>query len=199
MLLNTIFIKCPECNKIFQTIEMLSGNTFGAIFYSDGFVLAPMLRNEHYLLKCSNCLNFFWQNDNKIELDKYSNQFDDYNYQLTLTDYINYLNENRNLTEQQELYLRKEIRWLYNHNFRNNNVELKLDAYQIENLNKLVLLYEKILNKNDFLVNQADILRNLSLFDEAEEAISKITNTKSDYILKLLNAIKQKNNSIFEI
>ncbi len=199
MLLNTIFIKCPECKKIFQTIEMLSGNTFGALFYSDGFLLAPMYKNQQLLLKCTNCYSFFWQNDNIVELNKYANHFDEYYYNLSMNDYITYLNENNNITDQQELYIRKEIRWLYNHDFRNKNVELKLDSFQIENLKKLINLYEILLNKDDYLVNKADILRNLGLFDKAEQTISRISDIKSDYTLKILNAIKQKNNAIFEL
>jgi len=178
---------------------MLSGNTFGAVFYSDGFLAAPMYKNQQLLLKCTNCNSFFWLNDNKIELDKSTNQFNDYDYNLSINDYIKFLNENNNLTDQQELFIRHQIRWLYNHDYRNKNIELKLDSFQIDNLNKLLLLYQRLLGKDDFLLNKADILRNLSLFDKAENAILKIKHIKSPYILKLLNAIKQKNNSILEI
>ena len=52
-------IKCPACEKLQQRQTLRSGNTFGAIYYSDGKYYAPMLPEYPYYVKCPACGVFF--------------------------------------------------------------------------------------------------------------------------------------------
>ena len=39
-------IKCPNCGKFYITYDVLSYNTFGAKFYSDGRVISNMMSDH---------------------------------------------------------------------------------------------------------------------------------------------------------
>ena len=56
-----IIIKCPSCGKLHQRKSIISGNTCGAIFFSDGSRIAPMLPDFPYFVKCqkSECGVYF--------------------------------------------------------------------------------------------------------------------------------------------
>lgn len=41
-----IIIRCPHCKCTEKFMGIASGNTFGATFYSDGFVSAPMMDEQ---------------------------------------------------------------------------------------------------------------------------------------------------------
>jgi len=50
-----IYYKCPACGKVLKNRSILSGNTFGATFYSDGRRNALMLPDIPNLTKCPKC------------------------------------------------------------------------------------------------------------------------------------------------
>lgn len=50
-----IYYKCPKCGAYLYTHSLISGNTFGARFFSDGKMAAPMLPEFPNLTKCRKC------------------------------------------------------------------------------------------------------------------------------------------------
>ncbi len=56
----TIVRECPKCRVPIEEPTMASGNTIGARFWSDGKMVAPMLPNYPWLVKCSKCKHLFW-------------------------------------------------------------------------------------------------------------------------------------------
>jgi hypothetical protein len=48
----TIIKKCLECSGLIKEYTIMSGNTFGAIFWTDGKRDAPMLPDLPWLVKC---------------------------------------------------------------------------------------------------------------------------------------------------
>src|SRR6056297_3076523 len=61
MLLGPNYIyECPKCGNLVTVESIMSGNTFGAVFYSDGKHFAPMLPEFPDLTRCNNCHNFLW-------------------------------------------------------------------------------------------------------------------------------------------
>lgn len=54
---------CPSCNRQFRFLGWGSCNTFGATFYTDGFVESPMYVDVSRLLMCPHCTNIFWRQD----------------------------------------------------------------------------------------------------------------------------------------
>ncbi len=53
--------ECPQCQASFALGTTTSGNTFGATYWTDGRVFAPMLPDRGLVLKCPNCKAvYFW-------------------------------------------------------------------------------------------------------------------------------------------
>ncbi len=70
-----LIIACPECDFLMQKDTIESGNTFGAKYWSNGKVDAPMFPNYPNIVKCGDCRVFFWVEDvlveEEIPLEKY--------------------------------------------------------------------------------------------------------------------------------
>ena len=52
---NTDVIKCPSCGTLQKRETLASGNTCGAVYYSDGQMDAPMLKAYPYFVQCPSC------------------------------------------------------------------------------------------------------------------------------------------------
>jgi len=61
-----IIISCPHCRAKVQHLSILSGNSFGAIFWTDGKVIAPMMPNIPQLIACWQCKEIYWLKDAEI-------------------------------------------------------------------------------------------------------------------------------------
>ena len=48
-------VKCPFCGTKKELMTLVSGNTFGAVYWSDNKRIAPMLPTVSPVQKCSNC------------------------------------------------------------------------------------------------------------------------------------------------
>jgi len=56
----TLIKKCSKCQKLIEEETMMSGNTCGAVFWTDGEYYAPMLPDSPELVKCPNCKALLW-------------------------------------------------------------------------------------------------------------------------------------------
>ena len=56
----TIIKKCSACSGLIEKYTVTSGNTFGAIFWTDGKMEAPMLSDNPKLVKCPHCGSLIW-------------------------------------------------------------------------------------------------------------------------------------------
>ena len=72
--------QCPNCDYFLKKRNILSGNTFGGVLYSDGKIEAPMLPELVIITKCKNCNHVFWLNEKteveNFEWEKYSSIWD---------------------------------------------------------------------------------------------------------------------------
>ncbi len=59
----TLVKACPHCSKTFLLRTVTSGNTFGAVQYSDGKMVAPMLPEMPRFHLCRGCGKPFWISD----------------------------------------------------------------------------------------------------------------------------------------
>ena len=57
---STIVRACPTCAVPVLQHTLMSGNTFGARFWTDGWREAPMLPDQPWLVKCPKCSALFW-------------------------------------------------------------------------------------------------------------------------------------------
>jgi len=58
-------LSCPQCDALVRMKSMASGNTFGARYWTDGKRFAPMLSEQIRLVRCVNCLGFYWIDEAK--------------------------------------------------------------------------------------------------------------------------------------
>jgi len=59
-------IACPRCGGLAKRPTLISGNTFGAIFWTDGKMLAPMLPHLPAITRCAQCQQFYWLDDARV-------------------------------------------------------------------------------------------------------------------------------------
>ena len=62
---NAKIVKCPYCGTRKELFTMISGNTFGAIFWSDNKRIAPMLPMVSPVQKCPSCGKYYFENKNR--------------------------------------------------------------------------------------------------------------------------------------
>jgi hypothetical protein len=54
-------ICCPLCSGLAKYPTVASGNTFGAVYYTDGKRVAPMLPATPSVVRCAACRGVFWR------------------------------------------------------------------------------------------------------------------------------------------
>lgn len=68
--------RCSECRKLIEEETMMSGNTCGAVFWTDGECHADMLPDEPKLVKCPFCKALVWLEELEEAGDKGVNRYD---------------------------------------------------------------------------------------------------------------------------
>ena len=58
---NAEIVKCPYCGTEKELMTLLSGNTFGAVYWSDNKRIAPMLPSVSPVQKCPNCRKYYFE------------------------------------------------------------------------------------------------------------------------------------------
>jgi len=56
----TKIIACPACGALHKAFTLISGNTFGGTFWTDGYGDYPMLPRFPAVTKCHICSHIFW-------------------------------------------------------------------------------------------------------------------------------------------
>lgn len=179
---NTYVRECPHCSSKFTQPTMASGNTFGAKFWPDGKMDAPMMPEYPAYVGCPHCKGNFWVEDTKV-VKSFS-----YNEEREIPDLTLDLNQNPipytvptkkiylqglddlNITKENEIYLRSKLMQLYNDVNRDQKVQKPAIAAQIENWNRLL----EILDSNDTQEKllKVEIYREMSNFEEAKKAFT---------------------------
>ena len=71
MLPGPVLIKqCPSCQGLYKQFTLTSGNTFGAKYFTDGKMNAPMLPQAPELLRCPHCHAVLWS-DKPVQVDSF--------------------------------------------------------------------------------------------------------------------------------
>ena len=136
-----IIKKCSKCSGFIIENSMVSGNSFGATFWTDGKMDAPMfLNDESWFVKCPHCQALIWIDEqDTIRLFCLSgknwkkNMEDAYNYEDAKAydrpkpqDYFTELKKS-NLGREKERHLRLRAWWAGNDKRRGvNNIERNL-------------------------------------------------------------------------
>jgi hypothetical protein len=165
-----------------QKGSILSGNTFGSKLYSDGRRISPMLPEFPYITKCKKCETIFWL-DETSEEGVYSRDWEnntdfdepDRAEFLNIQEYLSAIEKGLARNNNELLYLRQRIWWLFNDRTRDNQEIFKTkeeEAIYRENCNGLLA----ILDKHDLnqKIMAAEVKRNLGDFDACLDIIETI-------------------------
>jgi hypothetical protein len=176
---STIIRECSACRKHVAEQTIGSGNTFGARFWTDGKIDAPMLPDQPWLIKCQHCGTLVWIDEltqaGKIDPGGvetlYGSRFSDARPGLapTLQDYAAFL-ETGLSDKQKERYVRLRYWWAGNDSRRGSDQSKPLDSFETENLRAFVNLLDES-EEGDRLM-KAEALRELGEFAEAKRLLA---------------------------
>ena len=157
--------ECPHCKAHVVQEETVSGNTIGAIYWTDGKREAKMLPDHPWLAKCPVCSGLFWV-DESVEVDTGFDAAKGKQQVLAPSgmEMLEFLSGPA-LTQDKELYLRVRAWRSANDAWRRNpNAKSAFSKDQEQNLKALSdMLDEKEPNQR---ILKAEIARELGNFDE---------------------------------
>ena len=190
--------QCPKCGCEFTAWEVASCNTFGAKFYTDGFVKGPMYDRGSPVLICPGCEIYFWRedvptresmSDNKYFINHVANSaersFPNSGW-VQGHHYEDMVRQSFWRNPEEEKYIRKRAWWLHNSAYRDDSTqEFRLTTEQEENMRRLVQLLDT--DDPDESLMKAEILRELGQFDEC---LKLLANPFDERLLQTVNVIK---------
>jgi len=191
-----LFYKCPACGMILKNRSYLSGNTFGAVFYSDGNRNAPMLPDVPNLTKCPACGAILWLSDlQELDEKKKPNSAEENEREnvphvkhLELADlyralYENSSYENRTEKKQREREIRKRIWWNYNR-----SPDIKKNEEKAWRENCFAFLELLNIANNDQRCMAAELYRNLGDFSQSLELVRTLPEKYNTFRLMTMEA-----------
>jgi hypothetical protein len=194
----TLIKQCSECSGLIKEYTIMSGNTIGATFWTDGKCDAEMLPDQPSVVKCPYCQKLLWIDDLKnIEQEMTSKNKQVYkkakDYLSPLfSDFASELKKN-NLTKDQEIYLRIRSWWAGNDTRRKPKNKPDLSDAERDNLMALEKLLD--LSKDNDRIMIAEIKRELGLFEDAEQVLSESFEDQYIQAVSIIKGLIQKRNS----
>jgi hypothetical protein len=181
-------IACPKCKGLAKYMTLITGNTFGAVVWTDGKQVAPMMPGPPPVVKCRHCSEFYWLSDAKEvgEWDRHGDHAEEENPDWATVETVEepgedeyYLAIEKNLAKDpdQEKFLRVLAWWRRNDAYRHSprkraKTPLRMSDPCRKNLKALAgLLGES--NNND-LIMKAEVLRELGEFNSAKDILAPI-------------------------
>ena len=190
---SVIIKECPVCSLLIRQYTITSGNTFGAILWTDGKRYAPMLPDQPLLVMCPLCQTLVWIDELRV-ISEDGSQKDSHGYfdksvayeMPSFNDYVTFL-ENNLLPSRKEHYVRLRLWWLDNDVRRDNANEIPLSSREMSNLTAFAeLLNEE--NATDLLM-KAEVMRELGRFDEANALLSRLTDRDLSKVAKFIKGL----------
>lgn len=200
-----LVMRCPGCRNplLFETIG--SGNTCGGSSWSDGKVVYPMLPDEPLLRLSPPDDVMFWIDECKQigVFDKGAHpEWKDLEFAVEPSEahYLKAIQAGMGKMPQQEFYLRQRLWWAGNDRRRHQQNPAELEPVHLENLHVLMKRFGGN-TMPDALVFQAEIMRELSLFEAAIELLDEVVADDSiGHVADLIfEQAKRRNPFVFEL
>jgi hypothetical protein len=174
----TLIQQCPSCTNAVRQFTIGSGNTFGARFWTDGYMDAPMLPLLPALVKCPHCKELIWIEDAKElgEVGWGTGNEDKWSAARAVKDpdegdYLKAAAEPK-LARDREIYARRRAWWLANGPARDNpKGSTQWTPERKKNLERLSSLLDT--SKDDELIAKAEIARELGNFDQCRKLLGR--------------------------
>ncbi|MEW6323972.1 MAG: hypothetical protein AB1515_01145 [Nitrospirota bacterium] len=182
--------KCSACAGLIAQATVVSGNTLGARFWTDGKFDAPMLPDQPWLVKCPHCAALLWLNEQEHveELWPYDEDFQDalpYTAPL-IQDYLGLLQKGVSDTRR-ERYLRLRAWWAGNDARRHSGKDAPLSDDEIANLRAFAVLLDES-DENDRLM-KAETMRELGRYEDATALLLTPFSYKQRQVAALIKSL----------
>ena len=180
-------IACPNCDALAKEPGLLSGNTFGATLWSDGKQEAPMLPSFPAIVKCANCMQFYWIEDAEVieENKPWNDEQKDTPIEWknapqvdwpSIDEFVDAIEKGLGDSRDKERYLRLHLWWAINDIIRNTRKRKTPPEYKETNQRNLEQLLLLLAEEDDLQskIMQAEIYREMKMFDRAIAILSSI-------------------------
>jgi len=200
----TIIRQCPGCKKGLREFTIGSGNSFGAKWWTDGKMDAPMLPMLPELVKCPHCRWLFWvANAKKLaELSVGANHGKWANAKSMVDpveeDYLTAAKE-KGVSRKHELYARKRAWWVANDTVRGRpESTLVWSGARRENLEKLSALINE--QEECDIILKAEIARELGQFEMCAKLLARtFTETGCESYAAFVRGLARQKKSMVEL
>jgi hypothetical protein len=199
--MKTIAFECPYCCVNLSHSIPTIGTTEDAIFYSDGFAIGADLPRSSKLVQCPVCNEVFFYDALEIQFPLIENESYTKTTEPLMDRYFELLNNTKQLSIDQQIYLRKEL-WYYGTHHPEgsdallNNPEFKLQW--IENLENLEALLDE--ENPEQILLKAEANRHLGRFSRCLELLE--SNELNQCDIKFIKTLRKKankgNTEVFE-
>ena len=199
----TIIRKCSACGQLIEESTILSGNTFGATYWTDGKRDAPMLPDSLWLVQCPHCQALVWLDEQEQAGEKEPWGADDTFEgsrpvaEPTHEAYLHALAEGLPSAEK-ERYVRLRAWWSGNDTRRGAKTRSGLSEKELRNLEAFAELLDE--GEGNDRLTKAEIMRELGRFDEAAglltEPFSEELSRAAAFIGKL---VREENTQVAEM
>lgn len=174
--------ECPYCGNLLKNWSIRSGNTSASKFYSDGKVIAPMLREFPNLTKCKSCDKIFWlskiEEIGTYEWDENENlEWENASMAefLNIYDYFKALESNVGENEKEVLWIRKRIWWAFNDRLREGEKIFNMESDEelwLQNCKALIALFDLNMVSDKIMI--AELYRNIGDFESSFKLLNEI-------------------------
>ncbi len=206
----SMLLKCPKCSSVKKVRGLISGNTFGSVYWSDTKREHPMLPRISPIQKCMNCGAYFFISD----ADK--KRGTEYSFDLGLLsleeckEAIEQLTA-EGITKKKEFTLCRETLLRFNDIYYRSDDDSKRNTPCEEDLNFFEENAERFLeiigDIEEWQLLKAEILREIGRFDEcitllteAQGSLSNLSQERSKHIKEeILKRAKEKDNIVCKL
>ena len=188
---------CENCSGLIEQFSLMSGNTFGATYWTDGKMDAPMLPDLPEFVKCPHCKSLLWINEQEELPDVGDKRLGFFSIKRAIPylypsfdDLLKGADEN-SLDKGREIYLRVRTWWKGNDRRRQDNEsDQPLSDKEVENLKTLLEMLDEN-NEHDRIL-KAEILRELGQFEAAMEMLNVIFDEEVAQAVAQINELSEK-------
>ncbi len=181
-------LTCPHCDGKKEVLSLKSGNTFGAITWSDNKTEAHMLPRISFVQQCPHCGEYYLLS--RQDGDEYSSN---YSFNLGELDFVGHvkaweqLSQLPDLTESERMNCRFLQVWAYNDEFTrkpNSNAPSESDVKFFMNA------VDDLINSNKVQsLIKAELLRETGRFDEAATMLDSET-VDQEFLKQIIEEIR---------
>jgi len=172
-------IACPYCGFLARQRTLISGNTFGAILWSDGKQESPMLPEFPAVTRCRGCKRFYWVDEAEVkgEIEAFGDkskhmpkewEHAEPTQHLTIDEYSEALDTGVGSDMPKEQYLRVHFWWAVNDIVRR-NANAQIPTRYVQKLHKNLAKLSVLLDERDpnDRIMKAEIAREMGDFTQA--------------------------------